>query len=113
MATRSQIRRWNKRPPKPLAVHTVQTVYYYDHQGTMSVKSTTAEIALNAALTAQRHMRKVHYPACLAEVYDLLTGHLYAVIKMSRKTGNVRVIYDATVADARDFEDELRRRIRR
>jgi hypothetical protein len=95
---------------KPMQVHTVQTVFYADDDCTIVVKSNTAKYALNASLSAHRHLKRTTYLAVVAEVYDLLTGHVYAIVKMDYK-GNVQSIYDDTVADARDFEDEVEKTI--
>jgi hypothetical protein len=89
-----------------LNVHSVETVFYGDYEGVWLLKTNTSKYALNAALNAHKHLKKCKYwGAVLAEVYDLVTGKLYAILKVELN-GELRIL-DTDVSLERDLQDEL------
>ena len=85
-------------------VHTVETVYYGDYEGRTVVKNNSSKYALNAAANAYKHLKKTTYfGAVLAEVYDLINGVTYAVLKLELD-GSINIIH-SQFSDKRDLED--------
>lgn len=76
------------------AERSVVTVFYSDFQARRSVRQNRACYPFNAALNAHRHLRWQTYPeAVLAEVFDEITGVVYAVVKRDVR-GNIHTLYE-------------------
>lgn len=72
----------------------IQTTYYSRGIGRskQEVKVNLAKHARTAVLNAIDHMQMDHYGAAVAEVYDLETGELHAVIT-SAVTGKLSLVF--------------------
>jgi hypothetical protein len=69
----------------------VRTVYY---RGKEIVKKNRAGRPISAVSRCTEHMRRNDYEATVAEVYDLRTGKLHAVMKVDVH-GNHHTLYQA------------------
>lgn len=93
-------------------VHTVSTHYYGDYDAKWLLKTNSSKYALNAALNAHKHLHKCTYwGAMLAEVFDLNTGRLYAVLKLEM-TGAIHALYQDD-SFQRDLLDEAQLQLQR
>lgn len=96
----------------PLVVErTVETVYYGDYHASIVLRKTKSLDACRATAKVTEYLRRQHYPgAMLAQVYDLVSGKLYAVVKMD-VTGAIHTIFQA-IADKRDRKDQLKKELK-
>ena len=78
-----------------LTLHTIQTVYYF---GKEVVKRNRAMHANAAVVHCVSHMQLNTYEAESAEVYDLETGVLHAVIRRTLK--GMTIVYKRPVQES-------------
>ncbi len=69
----------------------IRTVFYGNPEATIIVKTNNAKHARKAVLNATDHMQINQYGAFVAEVYDMETSELFAVITRSITTGELNI----------------------
>jgi adenine deaminase len=73
----------------------ISTVYY---RGKLVVKANRASRANNAVPRAVAHMQINRYQASVAEVFDLTTGELHAVIRRA-VSGDIHIVFKREVKE--------------
>lgn len=102
--------RRGKKARRFIVERNIRTIFYADHEGRWALKTNVSAYALHAAFKAGEYLRSQHYPgAMLAEVFDLVTGQVYAIITMDR-TGNIHNLYSPSADEREQLEDQLQER---